>query len=217
MATLIYCGAHTGGSLAGLVDAFDRIEAFEAHPGLAAALRTRFAPWRHVRVHQAALAAQDGLQSFQVYGNDAGSGSLAEINPAAVAVVRDFWAADHFDLKGTYEVLTVNLYDWLCRERITHVDLLVTDVQGYDATVLETLLPMLSDGTIQRVQCEVDPDTLPHYLKGPDNSISRVLSIFQRTSGWVQVQGPTSSWDVDADHLQADLVFQRVADGGAQR
>lgn len=206
MKTLVYCGAHAGESLGKLVTSFDRIEAIEAHPGLCEMLVKRF-PYEHIHVHNIALAEESGgFKTFNVYGNDAGSGSLGKINPEAVDVVRAYWPADHFDLKGQFQVEAWKLSDWLEARKLSEVDFLVTDLQGYDATTLESVRELLEQGRIKKVQCEVDSD-IPHYFDVPDNSIDRVLKLFQMP-GWQQTQGPTGRWPVDANHLQADLVFE---------
>jgi FkbM family methyltransferase len=203
LSLLVYCGGHEGHSLAHIIDSYSRVIVFEPLPQLADKLRKRFPA---AVVEQAAVGENGGVAEFKLYGEDNGSGSLGNLRQEAIDVVAHRWPAGHFNCHGRQQVLVINLAKYCEANKITEIDTLVTDTQGFDATIMESLLPLFEKRAIKKVQCEVDADGLPCYDGVPDNSFSRVKSFFNKLP-YRQISGPIEPWVVDEDNLQADLVF----------
>ncbi|MFN9954811.1 MAG: FkbM family methyltransferase, partial [bacterium] len=66
----------------------------------------------------------------------------------------------------------INLYDFCEQNNIKEIDLLVTDCQGSDYTILKTMEPLLKERKIKNLFCETHRDGFEIY-NGLDNSFSK--------------------------------------------
>ena len=81
MRTLVYVGAHLGGSLSRLVKDYDRVFAFEANPEFCKHLGKLFSSLTHVKIVNAAVGEMHGgVRTFHISKNNGDSSSLLAPN-----------------------------------------------------------------------------------------------------------------------------------------
>lgn len=138
---------------------------FEPLPDIAQWLRERNAE-SDLEVVEAACGARHSLAAFNIYNRDGLSSSLGRITSQAI----DEFSTFDLSLRATIQVEVINLYHWLLSHGIDYVDTLVTDAQGMDLAILQTLRPMLEYGRIGHIQCEADGVGYVSYYGLPSNS-----------------------------------------------
>jgi FkbM family methyltransferase len=150
MATLLYLGAHQGGSLAEMAGAFQRVIAFEANPRNCDILRARLP---QVEVVHAAVCETAGTVAFNLSSNDGASSSLGTFRQEWLALRTDGLA-----MAERIVVPSVNLFDFCVAHGVDEIESYVSDLQGMDLTVLRTMAPYLARKKIRRIQCETTKD-----------------------------------------------------------
>ena len=99
--------------------------------------------------HRLALGAQPGTQQLRVNKLSVTSSLLAAA-PAAGEHL-----GDSMDVYRVENVEVTTIARWCSQQGIDHVHLLKTDCQGFDLEVLRGAEPLLADGRINVVQCEM--------------------------------------------------------------
>lgn len=204
---LIYVGAHRGWTLKAMLPRFDRAFAFEPQPDCLRELAATFAGARNLEILPAVVSDRPGSAVFHVYGATGGSSSLGAMTQASADVVIPLGADVAF--QGDLNVEGVFLPDF-CRQRgIEAIDMLVTDAQGMDLTILKTMRPFLERRALRAIQAEVDKDGLPAY-RGLENSRSAWIEFFRSFPGYRVTHGPINGWD-DPGEIQADIAWELAA------
>lgn len=171
MKTLIYIGANRGYGLYSLLmkRKFDMVYAFEPDPEIFSALKYNFSETPFVKVINAACFKKNGTKTLYVTENRVSS-SLSDVN-----------MQNQEELNGhsggkpafkTFEVNTVNLLDFIKENKIDEIDLLVTDCQGADTIVLETIKELLDARKVKELFCETHRDNAILYTE-LNNSFSK--------------------------------------------
>jgi FkbM family methyltransferase len=156
---LVYVGLNRGETFARLVPHFSRAIGFEPIPALAAELAERYADQPTVEIVNAAVAEREGLASFFVtaMGDDAGnmqSSSLCEVSDA----YRETGPRNPVHTQDIITVRCVNLDRFLTARGIRHIDLYVSDAEGYDFTIFSTIRHWFDQGRIALAQFETEAD-----------------------------------------------------------
>lgn len=206
MSILVYCGAHHGNTLRTMAKDYDRVIAFEPNPKCVEILTARLSDVPGIVIVPRAVAATTSHATLHCYCPDDGSGSLGVMNEHARELLAAQRPPGFFDDRGSVKVPTVNLYHWLEESDIRHVDMLVTDCQGMDLTILRTLAPMLEAGTIGKFQSEVDHDSLSHYDEVPPNRREDWIRFMSRYPRYVA--DSLEMWPIEKD-LQKDVTWTR--------
>jgi FkbM family methyltransferase len=212
--TLIYVGAHEGHSLGALVDKFDRVHAFEAHPDNVDTLRQRFAGNRKVTVVWAAVTDTklDGATvPFYLSTNNCSS-SLADFRAEWLA-----GRSDGLKMQGEVQVPSVNLNRYCTAAGIRRIDLYVSDIQGADLMVLRTMeQPYLANGWIRCLQCETTKDGRGNiYRNLPSNELAEFRQLLEPrgyaliSTGWSDL-APGEFTPVPDDWWEFDAMWQHV-------
>jgi FkbM family methyltransferase len=183
--TLIYLGLYKGSSFEKLIQQYDRCFAFEANPTLAASAKERYGRMKHVTVVHAAVSTDDGEAVFNLTSNDGQSSSLGRPSPEWKHV-----KSGDVKVAESVTVPSINLYNF-CRSRgIDYIDKYVSDIQGMDLAVLQTMLPYVQHGAIGVISCEVAKDEKRNvYDDLPDNSESGFAKLLDKdyrrvAKGW---------------------------------
>jgi len=157
---LIYIGVNRGESLAKIFFKYKRVIAIEANPELAAFLRTRFYEYKHVEIYNFAASDEDGLAVLKIPNNG---------NYSASATIDQF--ADHRPIKEEYkvEVLKRNLELFLLELNIMEIDSYISDCEGMDFIILNSLEEYIQEGRITEIQCEVQKNETPEAYKSISN------------------------------------------------
>lgn len=180
MKTLIYCGLHEGQGLYDLIKRieFSTIYAFDANPDKIALCKEKFAAAgiHHINYVNRALTNENGKKiTFNITEKWDASSSVGNINPEfshCKSAESPLYKA-HENLKKI-TVKTMNLGKFLKEKKIKYIDVLISDLQGYDFTVISTLKEMIDAKQIGCIQVEVENDNKPPiYLNIPPNKKSQ--------------------------------------------
>lgn len=173
MKTLVYVGANAGHGLYNtLINSsirFDKIYAFEPDPEIYKILKENFKNFLNVNTINAGCSDQSGIKTLYVTENRVSS-SLADVNMNNQNEV-----GGHSGGKPAFkqvDVNVINLYDFCEQNNIKEIDLLVTDCQGSDYTILKTMEPLLKERKIKNLFCETHRDGFEIY-NGLNNSFSK--------------------------------------------
>lgn len=150
---LVYVGMHRGRSFDRIFRRYERCFGFEANPELHACLARRYARHENVRLFNLAAATEDGEIGFNVSSNDGMSSSIGHFD--------ENWQVFKSGQVRTDQVINVrcvNLMRFLAGLGVDRIDDYVSDIQGMDLAVLETLRPMIESRRIGSIQCEVAKD-----------------------------------------------------------
>jgi FkbM family methyltransferase len=173
MKTLVYVGANAGyglyNTLMNSSIRFDKIYAFEPDPEIYKILKENFKNFLNINTINAGCSDQSGTKTLYVTENRVSS-SLADVNMNNQNEV-----GGHSGGKPAFkqvDVNIINLYDFCEQNNIKEIDLLVTDCQGSDYTILKTMEPLLKERKIKNLFCETHRDGFEIY-NGLDNSFSK--------------------------------------------
>lgn len=101
-------------------------------------------------VEKVALGDVGGMKNFNVNQNDSTS-SLLDATPQAI----DCFGEQVMGRKEIVEVKVTTLDDYCEQSKISKIDLLKLDVQGYEAQVLRGARKMLADNRIHAIMAEI--------------------------------------------------------------
>lgn len=198
---LVYCGTNNGEGLIGLFHHFDKIYAFDANPQKIEICQKLFNKQKQVILINAALHEKENEEvSFFITEKWDPSSSLGKMNPEyphASSETSPLYRAN--ETCKEIKVKTINLGLFLEREGVEFVDYLLTDLQGYDFTVLSTLKSFIDNKKIGFITCEVeDNNSKPIYLDIPSNKKSLFDSLL--SENYIETNSQTSDgWTFDAN------------------
>ena len=167
---LVIIGAEPGGELAILHPGYRNCYVFEANPSRFQRLLKRYGGRKGIHLHHCAVADYNGEISFNISSNnDGASSSVGTFNEAWQQTLPDL----DVRMVQTITVPCINLMDFCRTNGIERIDDYISDIQGMDLQVLRTMAPMLEQGLIGSVKCEVALDAYGNvYSDLPDNSES---------------------------------------------
>ena len=162
----VYLGAHKGATLIRLCKKFTKCYVFEPNPELFKGLEHRFKNFKNIVLINAAIGKEDGENDFNIY-DFPGAESLGKISEGL-----EHPSGLNFKLIKTIKVKVLNLYNFLQKEGIEVIDYYLSDIQGMDFTVLQTLKPLLEKRSINKITCEVEKDEKPVLYSDMKNKFS---------------------------------------------
>lgn len=165
---LVIIGAEPWGELAILHAGYRNCYVFEANPSRFKRLQKHYANHKHIHLHHCAVTDYNGEISFNISSNNDGASS-------SVGTFNQEWqqTLPHLDVRmvDTITVPCINLMDFCRSNNIHYIDDYISDIQGMDLQVLKTMEPLLREGKIGSVKCEVARDAFGNvYQDLPDNS-----------------------------------------------
>ena len=155
---LIYAGAHIGKNLLRLSKNFDECYAFEASPVIFKKLKANTKNRKNIYIFNVALTVEGSPNIvFHTYDGMPGSGSMSS----------EMCDRHSHRVKGIkrHRVPAVNLMNFLKEKNINHISHFFSDLQGLDFPVLQTLEPLITEGKIDKITCEVEQDDKENHYK----------------------------------------------------
>lgn len=201
---LIYVGVNRGESLSKIFYRYNRVIAIEANPDLANFLTIRFNKFKHVEIYNFAASNVDGLAMLKIPNNG---------NYSASATIDQF--ADHRPIKeeSKVEVSTRNLEIFLKELNISEIDSYISDCEGMDFLILNSLKSYIDEGKIKEIQCEVQRDETPEAYKSISNKEYLFDSLLQENyfkvaKGWTELRDGVFS-EIPNDWVFFDIKWRR--------
>lgn len=199
MKILFYCGINNLVNFNRVRPYFDLCYGFDANPDKIDHAMAVYKKDPNVKFIYGALTEKGGEElEFTITTGWDPSSSLGNPNP------------DYFHVKSgliaeqkKIKVPSLNLYEFCQKNNIHEIDTLITDLQGIDLAVLKTVAPLIREGKIREIQCEVEPDnTPPRYLGIPAckfKDFKELLSDRYEVL-WVDPESPKDyeeAWEMD--------------------
>jgi FkbM family methyltransferase len=197
MKVLVYCGLNKGGSFKRMVNSgkFDICYGFEANPELFSELQESF-PQKNVKLYNFLLSEKDGNE-VDFYIQDA-NGENNYFASSVGKVTEEYHdnTTNKITSNKSYKLKTVNLYNFLKKEGVEHIEFLLTDLEGSDLSVLKTLKPLIDSKKINYIQSEVEPDHKPQKYSGLNNKLSGFKEVLGNSYelDWYDSQGVDRDW-----------------------
>lgn len=203
---LLYCGVHDGGGLSELLNSFDVIYGFDANPYKVEAAKKKFASNSKVKIILGALTDKSGEKmKLKITKNWDASSSLGTMNPDFPHMHEESSPLYNTPVEEV-EVTTINLMDFCRKHRINNINMLLTDLQGLDYTVLSTMKPMIDAGKISYIQCEVEKNDKPSiYLGIPSNKERDFDTLITDQYVVDKISTEPAWWEMDVRWRRVDM------------
>lgn len=154
--TLLYLGMHKGKSFELIFRQYKTCYGFEANPDFYKQLQKKYKKYANVHIINAAVSTENGTIPFNISSNKGESSSIG--------VFKEEWGKEISMIKEI-QVPSINLFDFIQEKGITFIDSYISDIQGADLKVLKTLRPMIEQGLIREITCEVVKDEFGNIYK----------------------------------------------------
>jgi FkbM family methyltransferase len=171
-----YIGANRGYGLRQYILEYDEIHVFEPDPEMFFELKSNFKQYPNLILNNCACHSENGKHTLYVTENRV-STSLAEVDTSTFDTI-GYHSGGKPSIK-TFEVNTVNLFDYFKLNRIDEVEFFLTDAQGSDLAILKTIKPYLDQKKIKKLFCETHNNNKSLYL-GMDNSFDGFKEILEK-------------------------------------
>jgi FkbM family methyltransferase len=152
---LVYVGLNRGSGFNQLFHQYKKCYGFEASPNLYQDLFTKYAKYDWVYLINAAVTVENVEEvTFYVTDNDGASSSLF--------LLKDEWHHSRekkglkaINLQETIKVKGILLPDFLEKNGVYEITDYVSDIEGMDLAVLETMRSFIAEKRIKTITCEV--------------------------------------------------------------
>ncbi len=165
---LVYAGMHKGSGFSSIFRKYEVCYGFEADPELYEQLKIKFGKYPQVKIFNVAVGNYDGEIEFNISSNDGASSSIGNFSQS--------WEnhkSGEIKMIKKIKVPCINLYSFLQKHNIEHIEDYVSDIQGFDLEALKTLKPLIDEKRIKNITSEVTKDSFRNiYDDLPDNSES---------------------------------------------
>jgi FkbM family methyltransferase len=199
---LIYVGLHRSTEFSTIFSKFKKAYGIEANPELAEFSKNKF-KWfgKSVEIINAAATTFDGEIELNISNRDGGASSLGSFSPE--------WKNSEIQMTKKITVPAINLPHFLQSRGITMIDEYISDIQGMDYTVLETLKDLINQKKIQYITCETTKDGKKNiYHDLPSNEFHQFQNLLSKNykvvgKGWGIVNDgqinevPEDWWEFD--------------------
>lgn len=198
---LVYAGLNHGRAFDKLFHQYRRCFGFEANPQLYQLLQDKYAGYDWVRIVHGALVGDNRTEvKLLVTDNKGASSSLYPL--------KDTWhqarkaeGQTAVNLLAEVAVPAMNLQTFLRQNGVDSITDYISDIEGLDLAVLETLAPFIKEKRIETITCEVSRTlALNRYVGGPDNS----------KDGFMALLGDNYELVAEGYSPLADGVFQDI-------
>jgi len=178
---LVYCGINNGDGLMEEINDYDIIYGFDANIDKVKICQERFKSnmKKTFKFFNYALTENDNeFIRFNIFENWDASSTIGTVNPEYGHLKNENGVLHNSPIKSI-EVKTINLGNFLKKMGIKKIHKLVTDLQGYDLTVLKTLKEFIDTQNIDMIKSEVEWDkTPPIHINSPSNKFSDFEKLF---------------------------------------
>jgi FkbM family methyltransferase len=203
-AVLVYVGMHKGREFDMIFKDYRTCYGFEANPELYALLVDKYKAFPHVRLFNRAATTSAGPVTFNISSNAGASSSLGSFDDQW-----DLEQAGAIRMERQVTVDGVNLGEFLEAEGVSRIDDYVSDIQGMDLAVLQTLKRWIDEKRIDAITVEVASEAKRNMYKGlPSNAESGFLALLGANYRLVAIgygvlqdywfgDVPTDAWEAD--------------------
>lgn len=165
----VYVGGCVGASAIHYAESFDEIHIFEPNPEAYAQLVENLKLYQEkVFIQNYACDVSEGFRHFYVTKNVVSS-SLGE--PTEIT--------NGIEVEKIITVRTINLLSYLKQKKINLIDLIVTDTQGSDLTILSTIKEIIDDSRVLQILTETHSDVISIY-KDMNNRFSGFKNLLEK-------------------------------------
>jgi FkbM family methyltransferase len=155
MKVLIYLGLNQGSGFDKMINGFDKCYGFEAIPELAEKMAIRYKNDDRVEIINAAVCGENKEQTFYISTNILmESSSLGELSD----YYRNNGPKNQIRTKRKITVPGIVLSNFLKERGIDQIDTYVSDIEGMDYFVLNTIKEYVDDKRINHIQVEAECD-----------------------------------------------------------
>jgi len=162
---LIYSGINVGDSFQKIFFKYERVIGFEPNPQNFEKLE-KFSQRKGVEIYNYALSENDGEEDLHL---------PMDPNSEASASLSDFSKNYRFTTRKKIKVKTIKLPDFLKKIKIKHIDLYISDIEGYDFIILKSMeKDYLNLNLIKKIQVEA----VNNETNNPYKSVSNFESDF---------------------------------------
>lgn len=210
MKVLVYVGLNVGGGFDRIHKQFDYCHGFEAQPILAERLNKKYSSNDNINIVNAAVCTDNEPKSFYITDNSNGqSSSLGKISTS----YNQHRRANPINVIKEIEVQGLYLPDYLKTNNISEIDTYISDIQGYDLTVLKTLDKFIKHKRIKNIQIECDCDYFENntYDLEFSNKESEIINYLGNSYELIKKQHGNYNPDSTTRWVHRDLYF-RVKD-----
>jgi FkbM family methyltransferase len=207
MKILVYAGLNTGVSFGRIYRQFDYCYGFEAQPNLAEQLNKKYSNTNNVKIINAAVCEDNNPKPFYITDNTHGqSSSLGKISTP----FNQHRGAASINVSCEIEVPGLYLPDYLRDNNISEIHTYISDIQGYDFTVLKTLDDYIQHKKIKNIQIECDCDYFKHnsYDLEHSNKESEIINYLSNNYTLVKKQDGNYNPNSTTRWVHRDLYFE---------
>lgn len=201
--TLVYIGLNKGDSFASIQYKFKLAIGYEANPDLYKDLVKKFRRQKNIKIFNYAASDKDSEALFHISQNkDMVSSSLHDFSKSHKKNVGHL---------KKIKIKTINLANHLNKQNISFIDHYISDAEGHDYTILNSLESFINTNRIKKIQCEVTRNN----KKNPYLNIKNFEECFDKLLP-PQYQKICSGWgnltkgrfdDVPSDYNFMDVVW----------
>lgn len=213
---LIYIGLNQGGSFDKIFKDYDVCYGFEPIPLLAGRLQERYRPFPNVHIINAAVCVNEGPVSFYVSKMEGDhdnmqSSSLCEVSDG----YRNNGPKNQVFTKEVITVQGINLNNFLNQHGITEIDTYISDAEGYDFSILQTVRPWFDERRVKNAQFESEPDyvAVEQRTGQPANKSSLFIDALINNYDLVGMQQGNYDPNSPTRWFNRDLEFRVKAEG----
>lgn len=157
---LVYAGVNIGDSFQKIHFKFKRVVGFEPNPENFKKIKHYNSDTR-IDIFNLALSSRKGTSKFFLPDNK---------NNDASASLSDFSSNNRYQARKVINVETVNLSDFLKKMKVEKIDLYISDIEGYDYTVLKTIEEnFIKTKKIKKLQVEAINNNEKNHYKSVTN------------------------------------------------
>lgn len=209
---LVYLGGNHGETLIDIAHRFRKVYVFECNPIALELLKSRIRKFENILVFPFAASDRFGLSTLSIpsNGNFMGSASIAGFSEkSGVSSIAQF------------EVVTVNLGEFLKMLKVDSIDLYQSDIEGNDFVALKTMQEFISNKVIRRIQLEVWNNDKPipfsdKTLKCQERHFDEFLSANYTKVAEGISQVNSVNWFLPLDWDWKDVLWERKKSCGVE-
>ena len=196
--TILYLGGSNGHGIKNVIAGINRPYIMHVFEPLASSFNTLvslFKKEKSIHLHHGACVGEHGHDKVRFFKCEKdGSSSLGEFD--------ERWHHDLKDFKmNTVLVPSIYLPDFCVENAITYIDIYISDIQGADFTVLNSMKPFIDGRKIKRIQCEVTKNGKRNIYKTlPSNEESQFDKLLSANYDKI-----AKGWDTLEDHVYTEV------------
>jgi len=199
---LVYVGLHRGTEFDAIFKKYRFSIGIEANPTLAAFCADKYRYYgKSVKIIHGAATTYHGKINLNISNQDGGASSIGTFSPQ--------FSSPNLEMTSAVEVPAIHIPSEIAKYNITFIDEYISDIQGMDYTVLETLTDLIKARRINHITCETTKDGFNNiYHDLPSNELQRFKSLLSDTHeivayGWGLLEDnhfqdvPDDWWEFD--------------------